>query len=148
MVASRLVKLIEEHSDQLAAGLIERVHNSSRTVAYFKLPPEDLHHGAYEIYHHLGEWLTTKTETDVEYRFTELGMLRAQQGIPIADFVWAMIITKENLWHFLGMQMRLDHIVEVLGELELFQIIDQFFDRALYYAMVGYARAERMAKAA
>ena len=148
MVATRLVRLIEEHSDRLAAGLIERVHNSSRTVAYLQLSPEDLRHGAFEIYRHLGDWLTTKTETDIEYRFTELGALRARQGIPIPDFVWAMIITKENLWHFLRMQVGVDRVVEILGELELIQIIDQFFDRALYYAMVGYARAERSAKAA
>jgi hypothetical protein len=32
--------------------------------------------------------------------------------------------------------------VELYGEVEFFQLIDQFFDRVLYYASIGYARAE------
>jgi hypothetical protein len=38
-------------------------------------------------------------------------------------------------------------VVQIYGELELVQLLDQFFDRALYYAVVGYERA-RMRKAA
>jgi hypothetical protein len=30
--------------------------------------------------------------------------------------------------------------VELFGEMELFRLVDQFFDRALYHAAVGYER--------
>jgi hypothetical protein len=30
---------------------------------------------------------------------------------------------------------------EAFGELEMLQLLDQFFDRAIYYASVGYERA-------
>lgn len=148
MVAIRLVRLIERHSDELASGLVDRLRHSSRTVSYLQIPEEDLHKDIVGLYRNLGDWLMNKTETDVEYRFTQLGARRAGQGIPIADFVWAIVITKENLWRFLQMQGGVDRIVELFGELELIQLIDQFFDRALYYATLGYARAERPARAA
>jgi hypothetical protein len=148
MVAIRLVRLIERHSDELASDLVDRLRHSSRTVSYLQLPKEDLHKDIVGLYRNLGDWLLNKTETDVEYRFTQLGARRAEQSIPIADFVWAIVITKENLWRFLQMQGGVDRIVELFGELELMQLIDQFFDRALYYAMLGYARAERPARAA
>jgi hypothetical protein len=31
--------------------------------------------------------------------------------------------------------------VEVFGELEMLQLLEQFFDRAIYYASVGYELA-------
>jgi hypothetical protein len=31
--------------------------------------------------------------------------------------------------------------IEAFGELEMLQLLDQFFDRAIYYASVGYERA-------
>jgi hypothetical protein len=41
----------------------------------------------------------------------------------------------------------MDGAVQLYGELELVQLLDQFFDRALYFAVVGYEHA-RMRKAA
>lgn len=35
----------------------------------------------------------------------------------------------------------LDRPAEISGELEVEQLLDQFFDRAIYYAAVGYERA-------
>lgn len=148
MVAIRLVRLIERHSDELASGLVDRLRHSSRTASYLQIPEEDLRKDIVGLYRNLGDWLLNKTETDVEYRFAQLGARRAQQAVPMAEFVWAIVITKESLWRFLQMQGGVDRIVELFGELELIQLIDQFFDRALYYAMLGYGRAERPARAA
>jgi hypothetical protein len=42
----------------------------------------------------------------------------------------------------------MDRPVEVYGELEMLQLLDHFFDRAIYYAAVGYelkhSRAEKL----
>jgi hypothetical protein len=148
MLSIRLVRLIEEHSAELGASLIDRLRHSSRTVDYFKLPDDELRHSAAGIYRELGDWLLNKTETDVEYRYTQIGSKRAEEGIAISDFVWALIISKENLWHFLQTHAPMDHMLELYGEIELLQLIDQFFDRALYYAMIGYQRFGRSARTA
>ncbi|MBA3914618.1 MAG: hypothetical protein H0X25_12390 [Acidobacteriales bacterium] len=52
-----------------------------------------------------------------------------------------ILLTKENLWEFLRNQSVLDRPAEIFGELELLQLLDQFFDRALYYAATGYEQA-------
>ncbi len=143
MIAVRLVRLIEQHADELAAGLIERIRHSSRTVDYFKIPEEELRRAAGEIYRRLGDWLQNKTETDIEYHYTQTGMRRAEQGVAISDFVWALVITKENLWRFLQSHAIVDRMFELYGELELIQMVDQFFDRALYYSILGYQRFQR-----
>ena len=132
MLAYRLVRLIETHSDALATGLLERVQNSEYTHAYFQVPPEDLKQRVYEIYRHLGDWLLGKSEFDIEARYLEIGARRARQNVPLSQLTMAIILTKENLWEFLKRESVLDRPAEIFGELELLQLLEQFFDRATY----------------
>jgi hypothetical protein len=143
MLSLRLIRLIAEHSEDLARDLVDRLRHSSRTVDYFKIPEHELLQYGASIYRNLEEWLLNKTETDVEYQYTQIGMKRAEAGIAISDFIWALVITKENLWRFLQVHAAVDRMAELYGELEFMQLVDQFFDRAMYYAAVGYQRVKR-----
>ena len=148
MLATRLVRLIELHSADLANSLTEKILTSQRTLDYLKIPPQELKQQSYEIYAHLGEWLLAKTETEIEHHYISLGQQRAEQGIRLSDFIWALVITKENLIHYLQTQGTVDGAMQLLGELELVQLVEQFFDRAMYYGMVGYERTMKSAKVA
>jgi len=141
MIFYRLVRLIENHSQALAASLLDRVQNSEATSRYRSVPPEELKERVFEIYRHLGDWLITKDELDVEARYLEIGTRRASQHVPLSQLVWAIVLTKENLWQFIKKETALEHPVEVAGEMEMLELLDQFFDRAIYYAAVGYERA-------
>ena len=141
MLAYRLVRLIETHSDALAAGLLEKVQSSELTRAYRNVAPEELRQRVYEIYRHLGDWLLGKSAFDIEQRYEEIGTRRVHQGVPISELIWVIILTKENLWEFVKKENVMERPVEVFGELEMMQLLDQFFDRAIYYASVGYERA-------
>jgi len=141
MLAYRLVRLIETHSDALAAGLLDKVQHSELTRAYRNVAPEELKQRVYEIYRHLGDWLLGKSAFDIEQRYEEIGTRRVHQGVPISELIWVIILTKENLWEFLKKENIMERPVEVFGELEMMQLLDQFFDRAIYYASVGYERA-------
>lgn len=141
MLAYRLVRLIETHSDALASSLLHKVQTSELTTGYRNVPPEELKQRVYEIYRHLGDWLLGKSEFDIEKRYLEIGAKRASQDVPLSQLTWTIILTKENLWEFLKNESVLDRPVEVFGELEMLQLLDQFFDRAIYYAAMGYERA-------
>jgi len=144
MLAYRLVRLIETHSDALAGGLLERVKKSEFTRDYCsKVPPDELRDRVYDIYRHLGAWLLGKTEMDIEQRYLEIGSLRYRQGVPLSELIWAITLTKETLWEFLKRETILDRPVEVFGEMEMLQLLEQFFDRAIYYGAQGYERACR-----
>jgi hypothetical protein len=141
MLLYRLVRLIETHSQALAACLLTRVQESDRTHDYRNVPPEELKERVYEIYRHLGDWLLGKTEFDIEKRYVEIGMRRAQQHVPLSQVAMVIVMTKENLWDFLKKESVMDRPVEVFGELEMLQMLEQFFDHAIYWASVGYERA-------
>jgi hypothetical protein len=143
LLAYRLVRLIESHSEELAANLLKEVTNSEKTKAYItQVPREELRSRTHEIYQNLGEWLLGKTESEVEHRYQEIGARRASQGVPRAELISSLIMTKDTVWDFLLKEAGIEWPVEVFGELELLQLLDQFFDRAMYYASIGYERAE------
>ena len=138
MMLYRLVSLIETHSQALAACLLDRVQSSEATPDYRNVPSEELKERVYEIYRHLGEWLISKDEFDLEQLYVKIGARRAQQNVPLSQVAWAIILTKDNLWEFLRRESVLERPVEVFGELEMLQMLNRFFDRAIYYAAVGY----------
>jgi len=141
MLLYRLVRLIETHSQALASALLARVQESEHTRGFRNVPPEELKERVYDIYRHLGEWLLGKTEFDIETRYLEIGARRAQQQVPFSEVAMAIILTKENLWEFLKKESVMDRPVEVFGELEMLEMLERFFDHAIFWAAIGYERA-------
>jgi hypothetical protein len=141
MIALRLVRLIEDHSDELVEELLKKFQQSPRTQDFSKVPTQELRDRVHEILLHLGDWLLQKKEREVEIRYREIGARRAAQNVSLSDYCWAMVLTKEHIWEFLQRQGFLRGPLEIYGELELLRLLDQFFDRALYYATEGYEYA-------
>jgi hypothetical protein len=139
MVALRLIRLIENHSEQIARNLAARIRVSLRTQDMQKVPEAELITGVQELLQHLSEWLLTKTDADVETRYRQSGIRLAEQGIALADACWAVTMTKEQLWEFLQKQGLLRSPIELYGEMELLTLLNQFFDRALCHLIEGYA---------
>jgi hypothetical protein len=142
MLAYKLVRLIEANSEALSASLLAKVQACELTRSYRNVSAADLKERVYEIYSHLGQWLLGKDSSfDIEQRYEEIGTRRVHQGVPISELIWVIILTKENLWEFLQKESLPERPAEAFGELEMLQLLDQFFDRAIYYASVGYERA-------
>ena len=139
----KLVHLIETHSEILSKSLTEHIRSSDRTSDFHKIPAEELQRAARELYHNLGDWLLQKTEKDIARRFRAIGARRASEGVRLQQFTWALMLTRDHLWHFLRRDAFADNIVELHAELELQELLNQFFDRALYYGVVGYEEAGR-----
>lgn len=143
MLGMRLVRLIEAHSDALSRGLAEQILKSERTSDFQAVSPEDLQRRATEVYRNLGDWLLQKTEKDIASRFKTIAAHRAAEGIRLQQFLWALMLTRDHLLHFLRLEAFADNIVALHGELEVHQLLNQFFDRAIYYAVLGYESAVR-----
>ena len=141
LLAYRLVKLIETHSDGLARSLHKRYIEDPRCSAYANVPDTELTQRVYEVYRHIGEWLMAKTEADVERRYLEIGAKRAQQGVPVSQVIWMICMVRKNLWDYLQKNAELERPAEIFAEVELQEMLDQFFDHAIYYAALGHERA-------
>jgi len=145
MFSYRLVRLIETHADTLAEGLEKKVTASDSLPRFRTIPAHELRERVYEIYRHLGYWLLGKNQGDLERRYREIGARRAVQKVPLPEVILAIVLTKGNLWDFLQSEAVADRAVEIMGEFELLKMLEQFFDRAIYFAAVGYQEeAERL----
>ena len=141
ILAYRFVRLIETHSEGLAKALRNKIENCPKLADYRNVPADELTERVYEVYRHLGEWLMGKTEHDIETRYMQIGRKRAQQGVPSSQVTWTICLVKENLWDYLKQESVLERPAEIFGELEMLELLDQFFDRAIFYAAVGHENA-------
>ena len=142
MLACRMIQIIESHADRLAEGLVHKLAGSQECSQLLAdVPAHELKQRAYEIYRNLSEWLLTKTEVEIEERYTGQGMRRARQEVPFSQLLFAIHATKEHLWEYLRQEGLLEP-EDLIGEMELLHAIERFFDRALYFTAVGYESAK------
>ena len=148
LLAYRLVRLIETHADRLAEGLLVKLQTCEKCSEFKRLPADEFRQRVYEVYDHLGEWLLGKKEEDVARRYVEIGRRREAQGVPMSQLIYAIMLMREHLWDYLKREANVEKPVEVFGELEMLELLEQFFDRAMYYAALGYeeAHAARLEK--
>ena len=142
MRAAKLVQHLRTNADCMSERLLERIRNSPRcSNLLLRVPAEEHKQYAVHVYRDLVEWLAVETDSVIVSRYVELGNRRARQGIPFSDLFWAVCITREYLWEYIQQECLLDEPVEFWGGVMLMRSLNQFFDRALYFALVGYESA-------
>jgi hypothetical protein len=139
LLTSHLVRLIEAHSEGLASGLLNRIRSCGRCNNLLeKVPEDELKQRVFEIYSHLGEWLESASDSEIERRYTKIGERRALQGVPFSEVLLAILATKEQLWDYVDKEALFDRAFELYQIVDLFHHAGRFFDRAAYFAGVGY----------
>jgi hypothetical protein len=142
MLTERLVALIEEHADPLTARLVRKVHADPRTTGYRRFDDAELGKRAHDVYAHLGRWLEQSSDSRVADEYFPLGELRHAEGVPLAEVVMALILTRHNLWQFLESQGGYTSL-ELRQQMDVELLVLRFFDRAIYHAVRGYESAAR-----
>lgn len=147
MLSVRLVRMIEDHAEQLTRGVLDDLQTNSRTPAYHKLDREELHRRVYDVYRNLGRWLGEKAEEPIATFYSNLGRRRCAEGIPVSEVVYALILIKYHLRDYIRAAGLVDSAMELYQEQELHRLVGHFFDKATYHTVCGYegAAAERPA---
>jgi hypothetical protein len=145
MLSLKMVQLIEEHSDELADGIVTKLHRSPRTLTLRRIPAAELQSRVKESLHHLHTWLLTNKGHHVEERYRELGRHHAAYDVSMSDLCWAIVLMKEHLWGFVEQRALYTTPVEIHAEMELMRLLDLFFDGMIYHVAEGYEHARGMA---
>jgi hypothetical protein len=140
MLSDRLIKIIESHAEELTRGAVRKLQSSPHTRSYHGLSQEELHHRVFEVYHDLGRWLLKNTDQAIQAWYDELGKQRFKEGIPLAEVLWALVLTKDHLRECIGNSMSADSALELHREQEIYRLVGRFFDRAVCYATEAYQR--------
>jgi hypothetical protein len=137
MLSARLVRTIEDHAEGLTRGVLEEISRHPLTPAYHGLAGDELERRIYDVYHNLGRWLGDKREEDVAHVYSSLGARRRDEGIPLAQVVYALVLIKRHLRDYM-MKLGGDSAVELYQEEQLHTLLENFFDKAIYFAIKGY----------
>jgi len=144
MISAKLVNMIEDHAEQLTRDLLLDLQQNPRTTAYHQFPLDELHNRAYDVYRNLGQWLLGGSESTIESAYIDLGRRRFAEGIPLSQVVFALILTKNHLLHYVKAAELTGTALELYQELELNESVSQFFDKAICYMVHGYEDAAGM----
>ena len=141
MLSARLIKLIEDHAEDLTREVLRDLAGNARTPSYNSLPADEMHRRVYDVYHNLGRWLGDKTEEHLESTFGGLGRRRHAEGVPLSEAVYALALIKDHLRGYIRAVGLVDSTVELYLEEELHLQIGNFFDNAIYHMVKGYEAA-------
>jgi len=146
----KLIKLIENHAEELTRDVIRDLQTNSKTPSMHGLSDRELHDQSYEVYHNLSRWLSKLSDEAIKDFHYRLARLRFDEGISEHEVVYALILKKYHLRDYIRTSGMVDTAVDLLQEQELHHLIGSFFDKAIFYTMEGYEEASkaRPAKAA
>lgn len=138
MLSVHLVRLIEQHAEQLTETVLDDLGSNPRTASYHTLSREELHRRAYEVFRNFTRWLSYETDEAMESWYGELGRERYAEGVPLNELIYALVLTKYHLMDYVRSMGLADSALELYQELEILRLIGRFFDKAYYYAVKGH----------
>jgi len=138
----KFVQHMKDNADRMYPGLTKALSNSERCKELLLVvPEEERRQDSMEVYHDLTNWLSAEADSIIEQHYVALGKRRAQQGVPLSNTFWAVCIARDYLWERVQQECLLEDPVEFWGGVSLLRLINKFFDRVLYFALLGYEKA-------
>jgi hypothetical protein len=155
VIAAKLVELLENHAPRFTSDVVHDLVTNERTPGFRAVDRDDLEQRIFQIVDHLGNWIGDPESEMVHSEFTSWGRRRFDQGMPLSEVMYAVIILKQHMRRYF-----LDHgLVDAVfpradgdyvlpmhlhGLQELNARVSRFFDEALYHLACGYeAEAKR-----
>ena len=144
MRAPKLIQHMKNNAESMSATVLEKIRASERCKELVaKVPAEEQKNHAVDTYSALTDWLANESDSTLQDRYIAFGLRRAQQGVPFSQVFWAVCIASEHLWDYMQQECLLEEPVEFWGGVMLLHSLKQFFDRILYFTLVGYQKAAK-----
>jgi hypothetical protein len=155
VIATKLVELIELHAPRITSDVVDDLSINERTRGFRAVRRTDLEQRVFQLLHHLGDWIGDPRSDRTRAEFTDWGRRRFDQGIPLSDLIFAIIVIKQHLSRYISdnglieasfPRVEGDYVLPLhLQSLqELNTQVGRFFDEALYWLAIGYEERARV----
>jgi hypothetical protein len=133
------VDLIERNADELTASYVISIQRDQRMPRYQGFDQKEIFKRAYRVYSQLGKWISRETtKEEMRNYWTDLGRQRRKEGFPFSEIVLSLCHIRQELWEKVQAEGVLDTALDLYQAMDLYQRIIVFFDRAIYFAAIGY----------
>ena len=154
MISAHLIELIEIHAERLTSEVVNSLITNARTTGFRSVRMDDLEQRVFQILHELGLWLDDPKAERVHAEFSNWGRRRFEQGIPLSEIVYAVLLFKSALRRYIRDNGLVEGTVpRIIGEdvlpvhlhglMELIDHVSAFFHEAVYHLCCGYEEASR-----
>lgn len=135
-----LADYIKQHSRRWVEAWLEAVKTDGGTSHYHHAEnTAELIRDTEALYHYLALWLrTAEWDKRIDPHYKRIGRTRREAGFPLNEVVRASLLAKRHLWDGIAADRRLSTELE----LQASKAIGMFYDRAIYYTIVGYEEDE------
>lgn len=142
MISQKLLHVVTVHAENIANRWIKDVRANLDTIAFKKIPEDKLREAALDVYADIARWIRDpKADTTwVEELYTRRGANQHKVGIRLAEAVRAWILMKHQLWNFLKEEGLFNSATDLYQGLELLQDLGNFFDKLVFFMVLGYER--------
>jgi len=138
MLSKKMTELVALHADSIAEKIFEALQTNPRTKYYHIMDAGELMRRIKDVFKNMDRWLIEKSEAEIQEVYINFGKVRYWEGVPLPDLIYAILITKSYLMNFLKKYGFSDSPLHIYQEMELHDLIAQFFEEVIYYTAKGY----------
>jgi hypothetical protein len=148
MLSGKLIHLIEEHWEEIAASTVESIRRHPDMPMLARRAPAELRQWCREILTNMGHWLSAAKAEEVQRRYEVLGRVRFEESVPLHEAVLRFFILKDKIVDFVHHQGFAQTSMYLYAEEELEHRVGRFFDAMVYHIVRGYESARWVAERA
>jgi hypothetical protein len=141
VLAEKLVEIIESRADDLSMTWYREVKESHWTPNVKNLSEEEALAIARRVYSKLSHWLIPQTESEVQETYLRFGEQCYYKGFRMEEMVMLLVLIKRHLWLHLLEQGVMTTNIEVYQALDVNNKVVLYFDRAIYFSLIGFKKA-------
>ncbi len=144
LLSDELAIAVQENSGKIVDFWLNDISTNPSTKSYHRHDREDLVSRAMFILGQFEQWLKgVKAESEFKNFYYNLGYQRGQEGIPIEELVSSLSLLKKHIWMFTYSFGVWEKAVDIYRMFELGERLVYFFDKIVYYTVMGYRSAMR-----
>jgi hypothetical protein len=147
MVSTKLVRLIEEHWDNIARRAVRRIRACSDLPHLQQMPESEVHQALQRTLQKLGHWLSHSPEKEIAAQYQEIGRQRCHESMPLHEAVRGLQLMKEAALGYIRDEGFVGTSVEILAEEELEHHLGRFYDLLVFHLVKGYEEELRRGQA-
>lgn len=144
MLSTRLLRLIESNSDEIAARLIRVIRERPDTPNLAARPDIELREWCREVMESVSRALSGTGKKDWG-EFEEFGKVRFGEHIPLHEAVLRIHELKDQILGFVAKQGLPLTALNLYAEEELVRSLARFLDAMVYHLVLGYEEAQGVA---
>ena len=137
----QLVEVIKVKEEEVALTWFREVRDSNYVPTLNNLSEDEALRIARFVYDSLSKWLVDPSSIDVKETFVGFGESQFRRGFRMEEMVQIIILLKRYLWLQLLQMGLMTTDLNIYQTLELNNKVVLFYDRSIYFALVGYREA-------